>query len=268
MVKDQTIFVSAEYDILKDKKFKISLFTAMIDRSTYSQEATKRVLQKKDLNFSELSAHTLLGTRQAVSKSYNYMKEHYPQFITENGKEIIICNDNGFTLSIPKKTLQNLTYNFSDMAIKIYLFLFRQHKFWTEVKHDYGYDFTLGELCEGLGYRGDQHVNRQKIKMAMYTLVANGLLTITIVRKGRGVYFRTKAISRYIVVQECFEWKEKQLGLDQYIDSKNETGMEEELITFGPAPEKIEKADQALDSYYLENKKVQWLDDGDDDFKF
>lgn len=267
MADDQTVFVSAEYDMLKDKKFKINLFTAMINRSTYRQDEERRVLRKKDLNFSELSKQTLLGTRQLISRSYDYMKENYPELIVEEGKEIIVYNDYGFTLSIPKKTLSNLTNNFSDNAVKIYLYLFRQHKYWTQIKHAYAYDFTLTNLCEALGYRGDQYSTRQKIKEAMYTLVANGLLTITLVRKGRGVYFRTKAISRYVVLQECFEWKEKELGLDQYLDSKDESGEEEELITFGPLPEKIQKADKVLDSYYLEGKKVKWLED-DDDFQF
>lgn len=185
--EENMVFVPADFSAIKDKNFKMPLMLYLADKSIYMEDEGVRIYPDK-VNCSEIARETTLKDRRTVKKALDYMLE--TDKVIARSHEVIYFDNNNqdFIVGLPHKTLRKMYADFSDYTCKIFLYLYRQYRYWTIVRHS-DFDFTLSQLCESIGL-SPQTKNREMAKYSLEQLVAERMLEYDAVKKGNVCYRR------------------------------------------------------------------------------
>ena len=229
-MQEREVFIPTIYPELKNKYSKFNLICYMADKSVYDKEKNKRIIMKKDIPIAELAKKKgtdsvrveenkkrkienkeirLFGSKATIYRDLKLMteSEHRSFLLKDEGDSYIFLNDiqdrdeNGkemsrkaFTVSLPHTTLKTMYNNCNNITIKLFLYLYRQHHYWTQVQGRKGFGFTISYLCEELGLAKNNQSSRQKIMYAISTLESLGFLRLGIKEKKNYKSYFTKAV--------------------------------------------------------------------------
>lgn len=209
--EDKEVFIPIDFSLLENKNFKMPIMLYIADNSVYTKDEI-RVYSEK-INYSEIAKKTTLKDRRMVKKALDYLKAIDNKIVCydETKDKIYFNNENqDFIVSLSHKTLKRMYTNFSDYTCKIFFYLFRQYCYWTKVRGDIGFNFTLSQLCEAIGL-SPQTKNREVVKEALNQLVINGMIGYDIIKKGQTYYRRLTTITTEFVVSDFLNMSEEKI---------------------------------------------------------
>lgn len=209
--EDKTVFIPIDFSKICDKKYKVPLMLYFADNSVYIEDEDVRVYPEK-VNYSEVARQTTLKDRKAVKRALDYLMEidNSVVYCDESKDKICFNNNQDFVISLSHKTLRRMYTNFSDYTCKIFLYLYRQHCYWTTVRNSSGFNFTLSQLCESIGL-SPQSKNREVVKESLNQLVINGMIGYDIIKKGNTYYRKLTNITTDFVVNDLMNGFEEHL---------------------------------------------------------
>jgi len=245
---ERSLFVPINYEMLSNKKIKIRCFLNVLDNSVYYPEEDRRKLSSDKYSYSKIGKILDLD-RRTVSASMNEMFKKFPQMIeqTEDGDIIIYNNqeDGQYRIStLSHRMIRDLYTCFNDNVIKLYFYLYRQYSYWTQVKKQPGFDFSLKTLCEALGYSSQSGKNYKNIRSWLAQLLLNKMIGYVAIEKqtkyGPKIYYRLLYITDYVPIELIMEEQGK--SLDQCLSADiTAIGGEKIIQIWGEIPqEKLE----------------------------
>lgn len=246
---DKGVFIPVDFDFLKDKKSKMNILFFGLDNSVWDKTSKKRVLSKDKINYAQLAREVRIVEKskennkpqdpRTVKQAIQNMIKDYPNIVKEDNGDLLFnteMNGQNYTIALSHETIRRFYTSFNDNVTKLYIYLFRQYQYWTNVKKAPGFDFTITQLCEELGYTSNNKKNRIIIRDSLHLLVINGLITYKIVRKGKGYYRRLIGISKTFKLLDIVEAVEEKIteNLEEVNDIESLSGdAEEEVLTVG-----------------------------------
>lgn len=208
-MKEKTVFIPILYPELKNKNSKMNFIFYLEDISSYDKKEGKRKIKKSDISIDELISKTgkdevlvrldngtrkiqlqeinLFGKRSSIYNNLNKMTkgENKSLILKEEGDYYVLDNDvcelenpnkKAFTISLSHQTLETMYTRCNDLTIKLYLYLYRQHNYWTTIRKRKSFGFTLTYLCEELGLSTTNVISRRKMYYALETLQTMGFI--------------------------------------------------------------------------------------------
>lgn len=212
-LSDKDVFVPIVLDMLQDKQAKVNILNYLYSNSIYKVSECVRAIPKDEVVIRDMSQIIKINnsgkptTRQTFSKYFNYLLDGYDNIIKfdKDKNEYVLLSDMKskiFTVGLPHKTLKTLYSNFSDLFVKMYFYLLRQDIYWRTYRGTSGFNFTITQLCEALGYSSTNKVNRDTIKDTLRLLAANQLIEYLIVAKGAVYYRRLLGVNSEFILKE------------------------------------------------------------------
>lgn len=209
---DSKVLIPIDYEMLKCKNLKMGGFLYIAANSYYDDITNYRILPKENINYSKLATdvyYSFPKDRRTVKSSFEKLaKSKKCKYITETNKSYHFDNkwkqvdkreknDKIFTVGISTKVLNIMIENMSENALRVFFYLYREWNYWVKYRGHFGFDFSITQICNSIGYCSTTKENRDVVKNSLTYLKGCGIIDIedSPVRKGRGEYIRLTHVS-------------------------------------------------------------------------
>lgn len=237
--EEKEILIIADPEILRRKEIKIQLFVRdMLDSQFVDMKTrkTKRSMTKR--------SEEVIGTdgRRKVFGDTDKAFVKLGIYEEIGKKERLIHLPKNKYVIVRESTADKLSTLLSDNAAKVYVYLLNNYKIWNIEKH-IPFCFTKAQLCSDVLGITVQGSNSDRMEDILTTLVANGLISYSIIKKEgyQGFYRRLNYASQDFILHEVVKERIKQVtqGLEECTTAKEgllAVGVEEEVFSVGYNP--------------------------------
>lgn len=198
------IFIPVDYDKIKDRKVKYITNLYLISNSYFDKEKKVRIFNKNQINYTDLGL-SFGKDRRTIKSDLVSTIEHYSEIFSQDDQNIYIntqAEGVSFTVALPQKTIETMLYTMNEITVRVFLYLYRQWSYWNSINHQ-GYDFAIGQLCRDIGYNPKSKGVWNAVLKAVRLLVANKIIYLDTIKKGRYIYRRVTYVDcRFREVEE------------------------------------------------------------------
>lgn len=221
-MSESKVLIPIDYEMLKCKNLKIGGFLYIAANSYYDDISNDRILPKENINYSRLASdeyYSLPKDRRTVRSSFERLaKSDNCKYIRMTDKNFRFDNkwkeldkreknDRIFTVGISTKVLNIMIENMSENALRVFFYLYREWVYWVKYRGHFGFDFSITQICNNIGYCATTKENRDMVKNSLTYLKGCGIINIedSPVRKGRGEYIRLTSVSLHNLENAVYE---------------------------------------------------------------